>query len=285
MPLRAKKPAAVEKRLKFLLYGEMGVGKTMSAIQWKNAYFIDCEHGGEEDEYREQLERAKSEIFQTTEMREIAIELRELRSTKHDFRTVIIDPITVPYHDTVIEQEEIVGTDWGAHYREADKELRKLFKLLMLLDMNVIVTAHAKWEYQEVGGTTKRVGVTFDASTKLGYMFDLVLFMERHASKRVVTVRKSRIRGFPDGETFEWSYEEFMRRYGETIEKKATPAVLATSEQVAALVRLLEAVKVPDGTEASWLKKAGVDVFGDMTADQIVKCVTWLESRAKGNGK
>jgi hypothetical protein len=283
--LRAKKPEAIEKRLKLFVFGEMGVGKTTAAIQWKNSYFIDCEHGGEEKQYRQQLQAANSEIFQTCELREIVAEVRELRVAQHDFRTVIVDPITVPYHDTVIEQEDVVGTEWGAHYREAGKELRKLFKLLMLLDMNVILTAHAKWEYQEVGGQMKRVGVTFDAWDKLGYMFDLVLHMEKHAGKRTVTVRKTRIEAFSDGETFEWSYAEFVRRYGETIEKQATPAELATADQIQTLTSLLDTVKVKEGTEASWLKKAGVDAFEDMTAEQIAGCINWLESRAKGTSK
>lgn len=282
MALRAKKPEAIQKRLKFFLYGDAGVGKTMSAIQWMNVYLIDCERGAEEEAYVKQLAKTQSQIFQTNELDEVMEEVRQLRVMKHEFRTIIIDPITPPYHNKVIQMEPIVGTDYGAHYTAARKELRRLFKLLMLLDMNVIMTAHAKFEY---GEEMKRIGITFDAWDKLAYMFDLVLFMEKHAGKRLVTVRKTRIDGFPDGETFEWSYKEFVRRYGETIEKEAVPAVLATQEQIAKLIQLLDVVQVPDGTVDKWLKKANVDGFEDMTADQITMCIAWLESRAKGNGK
>jgi Cdc6-like AAA superfamily ATPase len=282
MALRAKKPTAIQKRLKFFLYGSAGVGKTMSAIQWMDAYLIDCERGAEEASYVKQLAKAGSEIFQTNELDDIMEEVRQLRAMKHNFRTIIIDPITPPYHNKVIQMEPIVGTDYGAHYTAARKELRRLFKLLMLLDMNVIMTAHAKFEY---GEEMKRIGITFDAWDKLAYMFDLVLFMEKYAGKRVVTVEKTRIEGFVDGETFEWSYAEFVRRYGETIEKEAVPAVLATEEQIDKLGQLLEVVQVPDGTVDKWLKKASVDGFEDMTLDQVTACIDWLESRAKGNGK
>jgi flagellar biosynthesis GTPase FlhF len=48
MALRAKKPEAVEKRLKLFMYGPAGVGKTTAAIQFPNAYIIDCEKGTRE---------------------------------------------------------------------------------------------------------------------------------------------------------------------------------------------------------------------------------------------
>jgi GTPase SAR1 family protein len=41
MALRAKKPEAVEKRLKALFYGSAGVGKTTAAIQFPRPYLID----------------------------------------------------------------------------------------------------------------------------------------------------------------------------------------------------------------------------------------------------
>jgi len=47
MPLRARKPESVTKRLKLFMFGPAGVGKTTAAIQFPNSYIIDCERGAE----------------------------------------------------------------------------------------------------------------------------------------------------------------------------------------------------------------------------------------------
>ena len=47
MALRARKPEAVQKRLKLFMFGPAGVGKTTAAIQFPNSYIIDCERGTE----------------------------------------------------------------------------------------------------------------------------------------------------------------------------------------------------------------------------------------------
>ena len=50
--------------------------------------------------------------------------------------------------------------DFGRHYGEANKIMKRLANLIMALDMNVVVTAHSKKEY---GDNLKVLGHTFDA--------------------------------------------------------------------------------------------------------------------------
>lgn len=282
MALKAKQPENIQKRLKFFMFGETGVGKSWAAIQFRKAYLIDCERGMEEDQYVDAIKAAGSVLFATSDLGDIIAEVRELRRSEHEYRTIVIDPISVPYHDLVDEMEPKVGTEYGAHYTAANKQLSLLFKLLMLLDMNVIMTAHAKFEY---GTDMKRIGITFDAWQKLAYRFDLVLFLERRDGKRIATVRKTRIAGFPDGDSFEWSYSEFVKRHGKNIEAISTPTVVATPEQVKQLEELLKNVVVEDKTVISWLKKASVDSFKDMSKLQIAACIAWTEKKAKGQKK
>ena len=47
MALKAKKPEAIEKRLKMMLFGAASTGKTRAAAQFPYSYFIDSEHGAE----------------------------------------------------------------------------------------------------------------------------------------------------------------------------------------------------------------------------------------------
>ena len=57
MTLRGKKPESVEKRLKLLMYGTAGVGKTTAAISFPAPYLIDTERGAENDQYIEILDK------------------------------------------------------------------------------------------------------------------------------------------------------------------------------------------------------------------------------------
>src|SRR5688572_31957700 len=95
--LRAKKPEAVNKRLKLFMYGPAGVGKTTAAIQFPNSYIIDCERGAEN--YDKLIAASNSVVFQTTDIHEVMQEIRGLLTVQHDYRTLVIDPITTIYND------------------------------------------------------------------------------------------------------------------------------------------------------------------------------------------
>ena len=53
--LKAVVPEKIEKRLKLFLYGKAGIGKTMAALQFPNAYIIDTERGC--DNYGETIKK------------------------------------------------------------------------------------------------------------------------------------------------------------------------------------------------------------------------------------
>jgi len=54
--LKAKKPDLIKpKRIKMLVFGKAGVGKTWTALDFPNCYYIDSEGGATENEYKEKL--------------------------------------------------------------------------------------------------------------------------------------------------------------------------------------------------------------------------------------
>src|SRR3954469_9325589 len=103
MALRARKPEAVTKRLKLFMFGPAGVGKTTAAIQFPNSYVIDTERGSEN--YADTITASGSVLFQTTDMGEVIAEVKGLLTEKHDFRTLVIDPITTAYNDLLDKSE------------------------------------------------------------------------------------------------------------------------------------------------------------------------------------
>jgi len=273
--LRAKKPQAVVKRLKLFMFGPAGVGKTTAAIQFPNSYIIDCERGAEN--YDKLITASGSAVFQSNDINEVVAEVKNLLTEKHDYRTLVIDPITPVYNDLLEKCEQRVGTDFGRHYGEANKQMKRLANLILALDMNVIVTAHAKTEY---GENLRKLGYTFDGWRQLDYLFDLVVELGKKGRKRFGKVVKTRIETFPDEEVFEWSYDAIKQRYdAHVLEKQADVMQLASPAQVRELSELLSIVRLPEGTTDKWLSKAGVDTWEDMPADAIAKCIDYVKNR------
>jgi hypothetical protein len=277
--LRARKPEAVVKRLKMFMFGPAGVGKTTAAIQFPNSYIIDGERGTEN--YDKLITQSGSVVFPTTDINEVVQEVKSLLTEKHDFRTLVIDPITPVYNDLLDKCESQVGADFGRHYGAANKTMKRLANLIMNLDMNVIITAHAKTEY---GQNLAKIGYTFDGWRQLDYWFDLVVELGKKGKRRMARVAKTRIDTFPDEDVFEWSYDAIKKRYDASIlEREAQQIALATSEQVRELKDLLNIVRLPEGLVDKWLSKAQVETWEDMPADTIVKCIEYVKNRLPGH--
>jgi hypothetical protein len=282
MALRGKRPEAITKRLKLFMFGPAGVGKTTAAIQFPNSYIIDAERGTEN--YDKLITASGSAVFQTTDINEVVQEVKALLTTKHDFRTLVIDPITPIFNDLLEKAGEKVGEDFGRHYGEANKRMKRLANLIMSLDMNVILTAHAKVEY---GENLRKLGYTFDGWKQLDYWPDLVIELGKQGKKRMAKVRKTRIETFPDEDVFQWGYDEVKKRYeafagAGILDREAEVLALATAAQVKELKDLLGVVRIPEDTVEKWLTKAKVDAFEDMPADLIQKCIDYTKSKLPG---
>jgi hypothetical protein len=273
MALRAKKPTNKTKRLKLFLYGDAGVGKTTAGLQLPMPYIIDAERGTEN--YHKKINKVGGAVFNTTDILEVIEEVRKLSTEEHDFKTLVIDPITPVYFDLIDKCELEIGAEFGRHYAEANKYMKRLINLIMRLDMNVVVTAHAKVVY---GDDMKKLGITFDGWKKLDYIFDLVLELRKQTpTKRYAKVVKTRIESFPDGETFEWNYDSLTERFSQAeLERDVSIITTATAVQVKEIETLSE--KLVDGSDAvtGFLRRAGVQQLLDLTEEQAKKVIDYF---------
>lgn len=291
MALTAKKPEVKEKRLKMFVYGEAGVGKTIAALQFPNAYIIDTEKGS--DFYNDLIVASDSAVLQTVNPDEIKDQLRALLTEKHEYKTLIIDPITQVYNAVqekwtrtfekyASSQKEKDVQDFGMRFWGKVKgEFKSIQRLMMQLDMNVIITAHQKDVY---GNGFNKIGVTFDSMKGDDYLFDLVFRIFKRGEERVAERIKERAlpgkQKFP--EQFEWSYENFLKYYGkEIIEKESTPISLATDEQVKRIEQLVDTLKVDEKEIEKWFLKADVSEWSEMSDEQINKCIQYCEKKLK----
>lgn len=291
MPLRGVKPTAIKKRLKLFLYGPPNSGKTIAAIQFPCPYLIDCERGAENDEYVALLNKGNGAYYPTTDFEDMVAEVTSLLNTKHAYKTLIIDPLTVVYNALCNKAADKLaatssdpnsdGTEFGRHKAKADRQLKALLNLLLRLDMNVIVTSHAKTKWEKVGSQFKEAGVTFDCYGKLDYLFDLVIELQKRGKERVGIVRKTRLKEFPDGDIIKpFNYEEIAKRYGkEILERDSVAETLATSGQVAELTRLIDLLKIDNATVAKWLAKANANTLEDMPAELAGKTISFLNAK------
>lgn len=279
--LKAVKPESIDKRLKALFYGTSGVGKTTAAISFPKVYLIDTEKGSENSQYTKILSKNGGVIFQTSDFDELMNEVKTLLTEKHEYKTLVIDPLTTLYNDLLDKSALKNGTEFGRHYSDANKQIKHLLNLLLRLDMNVIITSHAKNEY---GQNMSVLGQTFDCYKKLDYLFDLVFEVQKRGKERVGLIKKSRIETFTDTESFPFSYDEIAKRYGKDIlERDSIAQELASDNQIKELLRLIDLIKVPIEVYQKWLDKASSEKWEEMPKDAIQKCIDYLTSKIKGD--
>lgn len=277
MALKGKKPEEVTPRLKAFFYGAAGVGKTLAAIQFPKPYIIDSEGATEKPQYVRAIEKAEGAVLRTGDFDELFAEVKELMRVQHEYKTLVIDSMTLFYSDLLEKAEHKVGTEFGRHYGEANKRMKHLLNLLFRIDMNVIITSHSKNEYSD---GLKVVGQTFDCYKKLDYLFDLVFEIAQRGEKRVAIVRKSRFESFHNNDVFPFSYAELADRYGrEVVERDSKVEELANEDDVARAVKLIGLLKIPETTVQKWLDKARSSSLDEMPKSAITKCIDHMQKQ------
>lgn len=294
MALRAKKPEAIDRRLKLLLYGAPGAGKTTAAIQFPQPYLIDTEAGAQNSDYVGLLDAAGGAYMGpeegATNLDAILAEVRALRAEKHPYRTLIIDPITVPYHALVDQQADVVGTEFGRNKQVPDRKMRNLLTQCMSLDMTVIFTAHAKRKYERTTNArgkeeVTQVGYEADAYKRLSYTFDFAFEVRRDKDKHTALISKSRDRRLPVDTVIPFSYEELAKRVGhEVLDREAQATELADEALVESVLGAIAARSWPEkakfkGKHVGWracLDKYGAEVWSDVPAEGAAKFLAFI---------
>lgn len=271
-----------------LIYGPPGVRKTWVSIDFPSVYFIDTEGGADLPEYRKKLREAggaylgKKEGSQDFET--VIGQVQALATQQHRYRTVVVDSISKLWNIALNEEQERLGeikSEWGAYKKAPTRQFMSLIKWLGKLDMNVILIAQQKDLYGlNEKKQREQIGYTYDAQDKLEHELHLSLRIARLGERCYAYIGKSRLGGFKTGDNFEWSYDEFAERYGQSVmEEDSTPLVLASEDQLEELQRLTSIVRVPEDWETKVFKKANVDTWADMNADDVDKCLALLRNR------
>lgn len=288
--LRAKHPKKAEpKKPKILIFGPPGVGKTWGALDFPSVYYIDCEGGAALDHYTDKLEASGGVYLGpkdgANDMQVVIGEIRSLATTKHNYRTLVLDSYSKLFNTAIAVEWERMEREkthkdmtktFGAEKKPAVSKTKQMIALFEKLDMNVILICHQKdcWKDGEPAG------VTFDGYDKLEYELDLTMQIVKQGNSRKAKIGKCRLSQFREGELIDWSYASFAERYGaEIIEAASQPIDPATADQIRIVQQLCEVVKLDDETQCKWFDRAGVDSWGEMDSVTIQACIDHLTNK------
>jgi hypothetical protein len=286
--LKAKTPVGIKPgKLKMLIFGAPGVGKTFFSVTFPKPYFIDTEAGADMKPYQERLKAAGGVYMGQGEgslvFSEVIEQVKALATEKHEYKTLIIDSITKLYQTCIAEAADALGSKdaFGASKKPAIANMRRLVNWIQRTDMNVLFVAHeiAEWGNDEKGNRAE-IGKLPDIWDKISYELHLAIHVRRIGPTRTASVTKSRLEGFPFAASFPLTYEEFASRYPkEAIESASSPIVLATPEQVKRVDDLLAVLKISEEEIEKWHSKAGADSFTDYSTETIEKVITSLTKK------
>ncbi len=108
-PVQAK-----QSKPKILVWGKSGVGKSWGALDFPSCYFVDCEGGSNLPRYTEKLKKSGGLYFGpehgANDFAAVTEEIITLATTKHNFRTLVID-----------SGSKIMGTAVAAEHERMEK--------------------------------------------------------------------------------------------------------------------------------------------------------------------
>ena len=175
-PFQQAEPVA--KKLKILLYGGSGTGKTRAGLTFPRVAVIDAEGGT--DLYAGRKDIAPFAVLRAKTIKEVREALAFIKGDNgKTFDTLMIDPITVLY-DVTKEAAALRSKTGDLGYREwggINQQMKWLYTELTNLPVHVIATAREAVMYETVNGELRKIGVKPEADKTLAYQFDFVVRM------------------------------------------------------------------------------------------------------------
>lgn len=187
----------VARRLKILLYGGSGSGKTLAALSFPRPVVIDAESGT--DLYRGRPGIPKFYVMATKSVNELESAIAEIAEDNgRSFDTLVIDPITVFYDvlKEVTARGEKTGEMNPRAWNKVNGRMNSIYNRLTNLPVHVIVISRLAIEYEGEGLNLRKVGQKPDVDKKISYAFDFVVRMN---ADHTGMVEKSRGIMLPEG--------------------------------------------------------------------------------------
>lgn len=269
------KATGVNKKLKVLVYGQSGSGKTHLALTFPRPAVIDCEGGTELFGGRFDFD-----VLRTKDLDEVLKALESINPAQYD--TVVVDPVTVLWQ-VMMEAGQVAAErralkqkrnpdeatltprDWGIIKRKVNA----LYTRLVNLPCHVVVCGRVKDVNETRGTEVVKTGERVDAEKSTEYLFDIIVKLEvGKDGKRTGIVEKDRSGKLQGKRILDPSFSSFSDIITAVSANKTT---ITTQDQNAV------AEKMADGFDDAQLEKDikhAVEVVGATPADLPL---TWLQ--------
>jgi hypothetical protein len=290
--LKAKDPKDVAPgKIKMMIFGKSGIGKTWISLDFPKPYYIDAEGGARLAHYQAKLAAVGGSYFGVEDgalsFEEVLGQIQALATEKHEFKTLVIGSITKLFQTAIAEESQRIlesgnKDEYGASKKGPIRLMRRLVNWINRIDMNVVFEAHEMAEWGLVNNVREQIGTQADTWDKLIYELDLTLQVIKQGPSRYALIRKSRLMGFPETEKFPLEYAEFAKRYGKDfIEGEVKQINLATPEQIAELISWFDTLGVRDEEKQKVLDKAKAETIEELTVEQADAYLAFLKAKVE----
>ena len=306
---------SVEPRIKALVFGDTDTGKTYLGLSAPGKVAVIDTEGGTAF-YAGRKSLSDFDVLPTKTYADVRAAVAYLANEKHDYKTLVIDPITIIYEtlqsaalirraemnrkrsrgSSDPDEADLEMLDWG----RIKRAYKNLMTSLVNLPMHVIVTAREK----EVTVRDPKTGDTHatgqyraDAEKGTAYWFDVVVRMVKTPEGRAAVIHKDRtvedeqVNRTIVGPTFTTLFADVLKRKGKGVRKVQSDdeaaaidaaaeeaATHPTQEAVAALTEWLDAA----GADTARMKAdLNVASWSDLSPAQVEK----LTARAKAQAE
>lgn len=198
---------ASSRRIKMLIFGESGIGKTFFSLHAPGIAMIDTERGTDHYGKFTTFDR-----IQTSSYVKIMALIDELLENPEKYKTLIIDSISALYNSMVAEREAFMRIKLGksdyvaqaADYRVVSSQIKALILKLNALDMNIFIIARSSAKYDK-NEFMKVIGTKADGPEKILYEVDTIIEVIREGEKRIAITFKDRTNQLPPTWEFSWA--------------------------------------------------------------------------------
>lgn len=283
------KSSTVKPRLKMLVWGASGSGKTTTGLAFPKPVLIDMEEGSLH--YGDSFDFG---VLHANDIEKIREAIGFLKFEKHEYKTLVLDPITVIWEALIVKWSKIflqknptAKANKGEFYdlqpgdwQYIKAEYNEILVDMISLDMNVIVTAREKTQYKD-GEFMQVSGKTFGGEKNTDYKFDTVLRLFEDSGKHKAVKIKDRSNKLPD-DPFELSYEVLEKAFGkEALDRKVVPVVYAKKTQKDKIEKLVRELDIKSTTLTTRLKEYGATCLHDLSELNANVIIEKLEAAAK----
>lgn len=305
-----KKAQNVEPKMKVLVYGASGVGKTFFALSGKGKIaVIDTEGGTAHYAGREGLQ--DFDVLPTKTYKDVKAAVEFVAASPETYGTLVIDPLTVIWEtlqdsaqikraaanaakgrgNGIVEETDLEMLDWG----RIKRQYKSLLTAIINLPIHTIVIAREKDETEKRGDQMVRIGSKPDCEKGTPYFFDTVLRMFIDGGARKMTVIKDRT-GSNDAKseivdpTFESVFAKALGVKGGVKRAQMDEAVAAAldaeeelaDEELANNIRIALVAAGVDGD--ALLKSRGWDSFTDIPKQKAEEVLKWALAKSAEGG-